>query len=103
MTNYTKLNKSHQRYFSALCMYGIIVFQKVIQRFVLEEKYEMAQLANETLIGYCECYKMPVPEPIKDIEDYKAEFWRMGMSGENAVSHFEYYQENCYNELNLIK
>jgi len=97
---YLKLNEQHRKYFESISLYGIIVFQKVIERLISEEKYEMAQLATETLNGYCECYKMLVPEPIKDDEDYKAEFWRMGMSGENALSNFEHYQEKCYNELN---
>ena len=93
------LDKSHQKYFGALCMHGIIVFQKVIDRLISEEKYEMAKKATDTINEYCRVYKMPVPEPIKDIEDFKLEFWRIGLSGEIAAENFDYYQEKCYREL----
>ena len=94
---YLKLNEQHRKYFEALCMYGIIVFQKVIERLISEEKYEMAQLATDALEGYCATYNMEVPKPITDIEDYEVEFWRFGMSGEIAVQNLGIYVSDCFN------
>jgi len=93
------LNKSHQRYFSALCVHGIYVMQKVMDRLSNEERYEMAAKCKDVIDEYCRIYRIDVPKPVQDIEDFKVEFWRLGMSGDIAAENFEAYQNECYQEL----
>ena len=97
--HYLKLNVQHRKYFEAISLYGIIVFQHVLQILVDNEKYEMAQLAKDALCGYCATCNMDVPKPITDIEDYKVEFWRFGLSGEIAAANLSGYVEDCYNHI----
>jgi hypothetical protein len=94
---YLKLNEQHRKYFEAITLHGIIVFQHVLQILVDIEEYEMAQLAKEALEGYCATYDMEVPKQITDIEDYKLEFWRFGLSGEIAAQNLNRYVSDCFN------
>jgi hypothetical protein len=71
----------------------------VFQILVDNEQYEMAQLAKDALEGYCATYNMDVPKPITDIEDYKLEFWRFGLSGEIATANLSGYIDDCYSHI----
>lgn len=84
---------------SAILLYGISVANISIESFNALEMYEESFLVTESIKRYCKELGI---EPIfesKDsiIENYQAEFWRFGYSGEHARQKMHIYYNSFIN------
>lgn len=90
-------------YNSSIMKYGILPFRHAIELLSDIEHYEKAEKANDALKEYCKKYDIEYPKLLTDIEDYKLEFWRLGLGGETAAANYGMYVVNCFNEISNHK
>lgn len=65
--------------------YGPYPFSIALSVMVYEEKYETAAEMHKFLLAHCQQHDIEIPKGLpEEIEDYKADFWRLGLSGETA-------------------
>lgn len=91
------------KYSHLILTYGYPPMLMLLQEMEQAENYEVCELIEKGFLGIEKNIDIKYPRKLTDdvLKDYKADFWRMGLSGDIAESNFYSYYEEIKKELNL--